>query len=160
MLDITQLKAELASYPGLTDAATAAALNAQTVATDVDVSVTLIARRLIGQGILGRIDARIAYYAPKVGASVSTNGADEVALSKLHTARRSLELLPTLEMSNAQTKAFVQSMTTDLVAEGVMSAGQRTALLALADGFMSRAEQLFGRGVIVEPGHVARARLA
>lgn len=161
-MNLATLKTEIAlpAYAGMSENEMAAALNAQTIPADIDVATVLIARRLIGQGILGKIDARIAYYTPKAGAAVSKDGADEVALSKLHTARRALELLPAFEMTNAQTKTFVQNMTADLVTEGVMTAPQRTQLLAIADGFISRAEQLFGRGTVVTSGDVSRAKAA
>lgn len=160
-IDLVALKAEIAlpAYAGMDEPTIANALNAQTIAADKDVVIETINRRLIGQGILGKIDARIAYYTPKAGAAVSVNGTDEQKLATLHTARRSLELLPYFEMSNAATKTFVSNMTADLVTEGVMSAGQRTALLALADGFISRAEQMFGRGTVVSSGDVSRAKI-
>ena len=154
------LKTEIAlpAYAGLDESATAEALNARNIAADVDVTIEAINRRLIGQGILGAIDARIAFLTAKVGAAVSVGGAEEVRLANLHTARRSLELLPTYEMSNSQTRTFVSNMLASLVTEGVMSGAQRTALLALASGFISRAEQLFGRGTRVDSGDVSRAK--
>jgi hypothetical protein len=148
-------EAQLPKYSGWVHRSIADDLNARTIAADVDVSIVSINRRLIGQGIFGKLDARIAYYGPKVGAAVAVNGVDEVKLAMLHTAKRSLELLPSYEMSNAQTKTFIQNMLADLVTEGIMTNPQRTQLLALASGLVSRSEQLFGEPVA--EGHVTRA---
>lgn len=154
------LKTEIAfpAYEGLSEPDIATALNTKNISADVDIQIELIHRRLIGQGILGKIDARIAYYVPKVGAEVAVNSAVEGKLATLYNARTSLEFLPSYEMTNGPTKTFVSNMLTDLVAEGVLTNPQRTALLVLADGLISRAEQLFGRGTVIDSGDVSRAK--
>lgn len=154
------LKTEIAlpAYAGRDEVATANALNVKNIAADVDVDIETIRRRLVGTGIMGQIDARIAWRTGRVGLEAAVNSAHEAALARLHTARRSLELLPSYTTSDAQTKTFVSNMLADLVTEGVMTGPQRTALLTLISGFISRAEQLFGRDVRVDSGDVSRAK--
>jgi hypothetical protein len=182
MLTLAQLpalKTEIAlpAYSGLDEPATADTLNAKTVAADVDVAIETIVRRLIGQGILGKVDARLdvlqiqiqsvmqraADLAVSAGAAATAVAALNVAatearLAALHNSRRSLEMLTSYQMSDSATKAFVTAMLNALVTEGVLSDGERTGLLALAAGNISRAEQLFGRGTVVDSGDVSRAK--
>lgn len=160
-LPTLKTEATLAKYAGFTAKAIAADLNTPSVARTVDVPREAIARFLIGRGIQGAIDARIDYLIGKINAALASvsppakNGADEQALAKLYTATRVLADLPTVTMTDSAVATFVSNMLADLVAEGVMTNPQRTQLLALANGQVSRAQELFGEPVT--EFHVAKA---
>ena len=161
------LKTEIAlpAYAGMDEPAVADALNAKSIASDVDVDIETINRYLIGNGIDGKINARIEYYRAKIAAAAAPDSADEQKLAALMNARSAFTRLPSFNTSVTATKNFVFTMIDTLVTEGVVTTtpavpNQRAQLRQMVAGNISRAEELFGRGTRVDSGDVSRAKVA
>lgn len=160
------LKVEIgtAPYAGLNDLAIATLINTKNIPVDADTSQESILRTLVARRIFGKIVARIEVIKARITAALIANAAADVSafearLVTLINAMRAFETLPSFQMATPAINTFVSGMLDDLITEGALVAGDKTALMNIAKTNISRAEQLFGRGVIVENGHVARARL-
>lgn len=109
-------------------------------------------RRPVAVRDLLRWGAKSGVLADIVAASQNLTAAKAIRAVSL-AALKLLDRLDTLDLDDADIRAMVDG----LAAAGVLTAAQRTELLALGDAPVSRAEQLFGLGVTVSHLDVARA---
>lgn len=164
-INLTALKTEIATapYAGLDDAAIALVLNTKNIPVDADTSQESILRTLVARRIFGKIAARVEVVKARVTAALIANIAADISafegrLVTLINAMRAFETLPSFQMAAPAVNTFVSNMLDDLITEGALVAGDKTALMNISKANISRGEQLFGRGTIIETGHVARAR--
>ena len=140
----TALRAEVvkATYAGLTAAEIRTRLVARDIDIERDVSVEIVNRRLIGQGIVGKVRARMVTLEARLRAGTLTPEQFEAgAYPALANSLDAFKLLPSLETSTAAVRNFVTQIADLYVSEGLMTAPQRTALLALWVGKTSIAER-------------------
>jgi hypothetical protein len=151
-INLATLKTEIATapYAGLDEVATAALLNAKTIAADVDASQETILRAFVARKIFGKLVARIEVVKARI----------EARLVTLINAVRAFETLPSFQTATPAINTFVGNMLDDLVAEGALIAGDKTAMMNVTRGNISRAEQLFARGDVVTSGDVSRAKVS
>lgn len=142
-IDLATLAAEvrLPQYADLDQTAIAADLNEQRIDADRDVPVFEARRIVLLRGDLARVrllaEARPATSITPLAMTFADTMADRETV------------IP------AAAKPQIDGMLDALVAAGALSAASKAALMALFEGKISRAEQLFGERVQV--GHVARA---
>lgn len=152
----TELKTEIQTGPLATelapfmaagdDLSVAKILNRQDIASKKNVSLDNLANYLSEQGVLANIaDA----------ANDATNTGHAAARKAIATLRLSREL--GIKAINMQRPAN-QTLISNLVSAGLMTAGQANGVKALADTLSSRAEIVFGQSV--SPNDVSEARKA
>jgi hypothetical protein len=150
-MDYVALAAELAlpAYAGLSDADAAAALNAATLPAKVDVPSTSVRSLLYGRGAWRAI----------ISLSLEAKSGDAVHDAALVAAVQLVDFCRAGGVFSTSAPAILVQTEADLtalVAAGTIGAGDRAAILALADGVVSRAAAL-GLGM-VDHIDVARAR--
>lgn len=148
-IDITALAAELANdpldvgYSGMTDAQCAIALNT----VDRNVVVQRDSRKLLqwlaGSGRYQRIEDAAAN-------PVKSDAIRSICKAALRMVERDGTLL---DLSNAEQEGMIDA----LVADGTLTATDKSDLVTMATTQMSRSEEL-GLGGAVKPGNVAEAR--
>jgi hypothetical protein len=132
------LKTELADpvYTGLSDADAAAALNAQTVATFQKVEYSDVASYLM----------LVEKYLPISESATASGKAFMLAMSTFQT----------FDLRKPGVETAVVNLLDALIVDGLITASDKAAILALADDTISRAQEL---GLpVVRPGHVETAR--
>ena len=151
-IDHVKLRTELQTDPAALGYAPLVAAGSDGAVADLLNRANRSGRRPVSVRDLLRWAAKTGVLADIVGASQSAvmpKGARAVALAAL----KLLERLDTLDLDDLDIRAMLDA----LVAAGVMTAVQRDDLLTLGNATVSRAEQLFGLGAIVDHLDVARA---
>ena len=152
-MDMTLLRAELTTdplargYAGMSDAAAAASLNARD-RDAAQVSSDDVARYILEEGRWPELEDLAAGTGGYSGATANQRKAARAALAIFTNAR-----LPTIRLKRAKVQAMLDLM----VGAGALTAGDKTALNALADAKFTRAEEL-GLGVVTD-GYVFKARM-
>jgi hypothetical protein len=151
-IDLAELKTEIAgpAYAGMDEIEIADALKASTIPADRDVPVIEARKIVLPTGELAKIKV-LAETRPVDGPAAS---AIVAAITFAETMADRESVIP------ASAKSQVDTMLTGLVAANVLSGPSKAALLALFETQISRAEQMFGLGVVVQSGDVSRAKLA
>ena len=130
------------AYAGLSAAEVRAIVVARDIDIERDVSIEIVNRRLIGQGIVGKVRARMAALEQRLRAGALTPEQFEAsAYPALANSLEAFARLPSLETSTAAVRSFVTQIADLYVSEGLMTAPQRTGLLALWIGKTSIAER-------------------
>lgn len=151
-MNYSAIKAELAlpSYAGMTDQQAADALNAQNIAIKVDVPSSVVRGTLYATGAWRKI----------VSLSLDGKSGDAVHDAALVAAKQLIEFCATDDPFGTSAPAILSEVTTDLAAlvtATTITPDDQTAVLALTDSKISRADQLnLGEPVLAE--HVAKAR--
>jgi len=132
------LKTELADpvYTGMSDADAAAALNAQNVATFQKVEYSDVASYLM----------LVEKYLP----------ISESATASAKSFMLAMNTFETFDLRKPGVETAVVNLLDALIVDGLITASDKAAILALADDTISRAQEL---GLpVVRPGHVETAR--
>lgn len=151
-MDYATIKSEIANpaYAGLDEPALAAALNAKAIPARVPVPTIAIRRYLHVVRKWARIEA-IA-----TGVLAAPDEATAIAAVEMFAALR--DFPEGFDLAVPTYYSAIAASLDDCVAAQLIAAGDKTAILALGDGRISRAEQLWGRGTVVTSGDVSRAR--
>lgn len=135
-LNIIKSELALPSYNGLTDEECLTALTTENIDTDIGISSHDIRKYLALQGKLMALEASNA------GSALMAN--------------RYLDLFPTFDMTDSNVKTALDSTLTALIADSLINANDKTAILAMGTKLISRAEEL-GLGNI-RIGYIIEAR--
>lgn len=161
-MDYAALKIEIAlpAYNGMSDAAIATALNAKTVQIFVDVSRDQVLDYLVFTTQEWGMIEHYGKTAP-TGTKFSTGQAGTFSASDTRTAAimgfiKAITVREMIPTSDTTARTNLGSILQNLVDYGFMAAATRTALNAMAQKMVSRADQL-GLGAVA-PGDVATAR--
>lgn len=142
------------------------ALNLEDRPGDVDVNKMQALRTVVSRNLTGKLLARIeilkmqiqavmqraADLQASVGAAATAVAgvnisATETKLAALYNAWNLFSALDTIPFSDSATKSFVSATADAMIAEGVFVAGDKTAIMTLGTGMVSRSLIACGRAV-------------
>lgn len=160
-MDLAKLAAELSADPGsagyatMTDQQAADSLNALTVAAQVDVPVATVMNTLLLRGVWANIELLARDSRTSVEAH---DNALAAAIGLIRLCASTPEGM--VQMSDATTNAVVKAELAALIAGGAIATADSDAVLALADGKISRAQSVgvVPRGAAITHLDVAKAR--
>ena len=159
MTNYAALKTALASatYAGQTDAQIVAALNAATVAVQVDVPTQSVVDYLALNGLLPTVRgwANAAPTPPATGLTAAQIAEAQTAAQTFGLMIGPPPLWPSLQMSDPTTNAQITGMVVALVAGGLMPQANATAILAMGKTTVSQASLWGWPGNIIENDLIA-----
>ena len=145
------------TYAGMSDAAIVAACNAATVAASVDIPTQSVVNYLALNGFLPTIQgwARVPPSPPVAGLTAAQAAAAVVAAQTVGLMIGPPPMWPTLQMSDATTKAQIVGMISALVTAGLLPQSVGATILAMSAAVVSQASLWGWEGGIIENDLIA-----